>query len=311
MRVHSCSRRGWFSCALSVVVTVLFHSTGVQAAPPLAPGAVTQPTPASAKPAEPAPCPTTREGYSALVTRVEASYEARAEKEFLADAARLSACFPALEEPLSGSVAAHDLRARAYIFFAARDFDAVEAALLASLDLEPDARVPTAIAPRAGHPMFDAQQRALDRVAHRAEPVLLPPLPRLSLTINGVSSDSYQPDELTVLQLTSPMTGVIYNRVLKPGEVFTPEDVPGLPLVQRQIARQVRLSERVWIAGGVALALSGGATLYSHVAARSLDEASPDEVGSALDRVSAGRAVATGLAGTGLTLGVTGAVIRW
>lgn len=309
MRSESCSRLRRLSCALPVVLAMLFHGGDAPAAPPPAPGAGVQASPA--KPADAPPCPTTREGYGALVSRVEASYEARAEKEFLADAARMSACFPTLEEPLSPSVAARDLRARAYIYFAARDLGAVEAALRASLDLEPDARLPAAIAPRAGHPLFDAQQRALDQAERRAEPVPLPPLPRLSFTVNGVSSDSYQPDELTVLQLTSSMTGVIYNRVLKPGDVFTTGDVPGLPLVQRQIARQVRLSDRIWVAGGVSLALSGGAALYSRSQALSLEEASPAEVGAVLDRVSAGRALAAGLACTGLTLGVTGAVIRW
>lgn len=246
-----------------------------------------------------------------MVARVEAIYESRAQGDFFVEAPRMSACFFELQEPLNPEVTWHYLRARAYAQFAARNFPAAEAALAASLDIDPDARLPKAIAPGQGHPLYDAQQRALASASARAEPVPLPEVPRMSWQVNGVLSTTWQPDELSAVQLQSPAVGVFYNRELYPGESLSLDDVPGLDLAQRQIASQLQLSERVWIAGGVAAGLAGGATAFTGLQRRALQEGGSDSSEQTLRRALAGRNAAFGFGAVAVALGVTGAVIRW
>lgn len=246
-----------------------------------------------------------------MVGRVEAIYEARGQGDFAVEAPRMSACFFELEEPLTSDLAWHYLRARAYTQFAARNFPAVEAALKASLDLAPDARLPKAIAPGKGHPLFDAQQRALDGANARAEPVPLPEVPRMTWQVNGEPATTYQPDELSALQLKSPAVGVFYNRELYPGESLSLDDVPGLDLAQRQIERQIQLSDRVWIAGGVSAGLAGGAAVFTGLQRRSFQDADAEGYAQAVDRALAGRTATVGFGAVAVALGVTGAVIRW
>jgi hypothetical protein len=246
-----------------------------------------------------------------MVGRVEAIYEARGQGDFAVEAPKMSACFFELEEPLTPDLAWHYLRARAYTQFAARNFPAVDAALKASLDIAPDARLPKAIAPGKGHLLFDAQQRALDGAIARAEPVTLPEVPRMTWQVNGEPATTYQPDELSALQLKSPAVGVFYNRELYPGEALSLDDVPGLDLAQRQIERQIQLSDRVWIAGGVSAGLAGGAAVFTGLQQRSLQESDEGTSGRTLNRALAGRTTAASFGAVAVALGVTGAVIRW
>ena len=289
--------------------TSLF-SGDVTAAPPAPRGADVQ-APAPAPPPEPPECPTTIAGFSMMVARVEAIYEARGQGDFAVEAPRMSACFFELEEPLTSDLAWHYLRARAYSQFAVRNFPAVEAALKASLDIAPDARLPKPIAPGKGHPLYDAQQRALDGASARAEPVPLPEVTRMTWQVNGEPATAYQPDELSAVQLKSPAVGVFYNRELYPGESMSLDDVPGIELAQRQIASQIQLSDRVWIAGGVSAGLAGGAAVFTGLQQRSLQESDEGTSGRTLNRALAGRTAAAGFGAVAVALGVTGAVIRW
>ena len=246
-----------------------------------------------------------------MVARVEAIYEARAQGDFLAEAPRMVACFSELEEPLSRDVAPHYLRARAYSWFPSRDFAKVEAALRAVHDLEPDARVPTAIAPKAGHPMYDAQARAVSAAGPRPEPVPLPPISGMSYRVNGLPAATIQPDVLNIVQIVSPVIGVFYNRELYPGDVFSLEDVPGLELAQRQVARQIQRSNRLMLGGSGALVLAGGALTYARLQAHALEADPALSVARVYDRQYAGQVAATVLGSAGLTLLGVGVSVRW
>lgn len=246
-----------------------------------------------------------------MVARVEAIYEARAQGDFLAEAPRMVACFAELEEPLSRDVAPHYLRARAYSWFPSRDFAKVEAALRAVHDLEPDARVPSKIAPVAEHPMAVAQAHAIGTTTPRPAPLPLPPIPGMSYRVNGVPAATIQPDVLNVVQIVSPAIGVFYNRELYPGDAFTLDDVPGLELAQRQVARQTQRSNRLMLGGGGALVLASGAFTYARLQARAL-EADPElSVATVYDRQYAGQVASTVLSAAGLTLLGVGVSVRW
>ena len=315
MRSHFRRARVTRSWARSGLLSLAFHSGLAVAAPPSEPRANVQPaSAASATPVQ--PCPTSVQGFSMMVARVEAIYEARAQGDFLAEAPRMVTCFTELEEPLSRDVAPHYLRARAYTWFAARDFAKVEAALRAVHDLEPDARVPSAIAPKAGHPMYDAQVRAVSASGPRPEPVTLPPIPGMSYRVNGLPAAAVQPDGLNIVQIVSPAIGVFYNQELYPGETFSLDDVPGLDLAQRQVAHQIQRSNCLMMSGG-ALVLAGGALgLTTLVLDRRADagEVQPGSWDGALSTLVRREALffASGsVASIGLGLGVAGVTIRW
>ncbi len=251
-----------------------------------------------------------------MVARVEAIYEARAQGDFLAEAPKMIACFAELEEPLSRDVAPHYLRARAYSWFPSRDFAKVEAALRALHDLEPDAHVPSKIAPVPEHPMAVAQAHAIDTTTPRPEPVSLPPIPGMSYRVNGVSTAVIRPDVLNVVQIVSPAIGVFYNRELYPGETFSLKDVPGLDLAQRQVAHQIQRSNRLMMSGG-ALVLAGGALglttilLDRHADMGGVQPDSWDDARSMVVRREALLLTSGTITTFGLGLGVAGVTVRW
>ena len=299
--------RGW---AILSLLSLAFHSVSTAAAPPNEPRANVQPA-SAASAAQQQPCPTSNAGFSMMVARVEAIYEARAQGDFLAEAPRMVACFAELEEPLSRDVAPHYLRARAYSWFPSRDFAKVEAALRAVHDLEPDARVPSAIAPKAGHPMYDAQARAVTASGPRPQPVTLPAIPSMSYRVNGVPTATVMPDVLNVVQIVSPAIGVFYNQEMYPGEPFSLDDVPGLDLARRQVAQQIQRSNRLMLGGGGALVLAGGAFTYARLQARALEADPGLSVAEVYDRQYAGQVAATVLGTAGLTLLGVGVCVRW